>query len=682
MQKKDEQNINYDKSRLKTKNALSRFKNLISKYPDVEEIFRLSEEEKAWIEREIKNFGNIIASIRYKGFSFLDKVKWFRNKIAHATEDSTDEELKEIYSYFLTNADKIIEGLEKNIKKCDAKNKDERKFEKSITPSIGSKEEKKILIDALERSFDAENEEAHIEFPKTNYGNLMENVVSSIFSSPNFSKDYIMEHKGLLQNIKTDIFKWLKNLDDIISLKNPFIGEMAFIENLKYLPPTKIANQIDEVRENYTQVTSEISKEDKDIQQPEIAFDFYDKNVRSTLNLPQEVDGEDNSLHKLFSAEEVATKLEIVTRNLIKDMDIQLLQRKTKWELEKIESERVAFLTSLFEKINTFRKIEKLLTPFISNVGKLWDLSITQFRDYGFEVLQAFADMLQKDEALQELANILGRHTREEAKFEKEMREKIIISNEWKAHPSPRGMIEGITYSNDISNVLPSELALWKHPLTKPLFQLKFIKKELFCFKYTLKTKEKVVATELYEASVAKKEEKGPIIICVDTSGSMSGTPENIAKTIVFALAKIAIEEKRLCYLISFSSSIETMELTNWKDFNAIERLVDFLRMSFNGGTDASPALEHSVGLLQKENWKYADVLMMSDFVMDSLEVKIEEAIEAEKKKGTRFFSLVVGRSGNNSVIECFNENWAYNIEDKNRKHNLIRQLHSIKTRD
>ena len=360
-------------------------------------------------------------------------------------------------------------------------------------------------------------------------------------------------------------------------------------------------------------------------------------------------------------------------------MDASLLQRKTKWELEKIEEERKALFKTLLEKISNFIKIEKLLSPFINDLGRLWDLSIGQFNDYGFEILQTFASLLEKDEALQELASMLGRHSREEATIEKELREKIVVKNEWRAHPSPRGMIEGITYSNDVSSILPSELALWKHRTTKPLFKSKFMKKELLSFKYKLKKKENIEKVEFEEVAIGKKEEeKGPIIICVDTSGSMSGTPENIAKTIVFALAKIALKEKRRCYLISFSCNIETIELTDFKGGKSIEKLVAFLRMSFNGGTDASPALQHSLKLLQEEDWNCADVLVVSDFVMNNLPPELEEAINAEKEKETRFFSLVIGRSGNTSVIDCFSENWAYNLDDKDAKRNLIVQMRSV----
>lgn len=67
----------------------------------------------------------------------------------------------------------------------------------------------------------------------------------------------------------------------------------------------------------------------------------------------------------------------------------------------------------------------------------------------------------------------------------------------------------------------------------------------------------------------------------------MHGTPENIAKTVAFALAKIAVEQERLCYIISFSTDIETlevkpnedMELTNADGGNYLQKLVSFLHM-------------------------------------------------------------------------------------------------------
>jgi uncharacterized protein with von Willebrand factor type A (vWA) domain len=240
--------------------------------------------------------------------------------------------------------------------------------------------------------------------------------------------------------------------------------------------------------------------------------------------------------------------------------------------------------------------------PFIKNLGRLWDLSEGTFETSGFEIFDTFAKLLENDESLQELAKILGKQSRAQSTFEKELRDKVVIKSEWQPKNAYRGEINGLKYSNDISCVLPSELALLRNPATKKLFQLKFAQKQLLSYNYRTKEELKKQETEQEEVSVEKKEPKGPIIICVDTSGSMHGTPENIAKTITFALSKIAIEEERKCYLISFSTSIETLDLTDFSA-NPIGKLVQFLRMSFHGGTDATLALKHAVKMLSENEW-------------------------------------------------------------------------------
>lgn len=83
---------------------------------------------------------------------------------------------------------------------------------------------------------------------------------------------------------------------------------------------------------------------------------------------------------------------------------------------------------------------------------------------------------------------------------------------------------------------------------------------------------------------------QGPFIICVDTSGSMHGTAENVSKTLCFAILKIAIRDNRKCFLISYSTQLMTLNLTDFK--TSIDKLIEFLSMSFNGGTDATPAMQ------------------------------------------------------------------------------------------
>ena len=161
-----------------------------------------------------------------------------------------------------------------------------------------------------------------------------------------------------------------------------------------------------------------------------------------------------------------------------------------------------------------------------------------------------------------------------------------------------REEIIGIKLSKDLEFVLPSELALLSDPETEILFDLKFIESNLMCFEMQGLQPYKDMIEQDAEVS---DDSKGPMILCIDTSGSMNGTPEYIAKAIALYFATQSMKEKRKCFLINFSTSIETLELTNE---NGLKNIIDFLNMSFHGGTDVGPALSYALQLLEKESYK------------------------------------------------------------------------------
>ena len=99
------------------------------------------------------------------------------------------------------------------------------------------------------------------------------------------------------------------------------------------------------------------------------------------------------------------------------------------------------------------------------------------------------------------------------------------------------------------------------------------------------------------------------------------------------------------------------------------------------GGTDATPALKHSLEMLQKNAYKNADVLIISDFVMDTLPTDLVNSIEEEKNNNTCFYSWVIGSSGNQNTIKAFNHNWIYDTTNSNASRHLVEQLHEIKMR-
>lgn len=668
-------------SRIYCQKALTPIRAILEKYPEgIKDIHSISEEARAWIQIKVQQFRECIKKVY-----FPNKPVWWeamrisRNKIAHQEEDLSDSVLTSILSTVSSNLSKIEYDLLANIKRYRQDSKKKRRFENLTSSALGSESEKKQFVDAMEEYTNPNiPEDVRIEFPKNKYTELGASILKEI-SSQNNILEYERKHTGLSENIQTDILEWLEKVNKYLVKENPFVEEAIFIEGQKKKSVEEIASDISDekskIKYHYKRLPSISENKRGNISPSSLDFDFYKNAFNEQKKIKNDKEGKETVSWK--SKE----KLEILQRNFISDMEKNLVERKNKWEQEQIDELRKAFLNELFQKIEKFMRIEKLLSPFINNFGRLWDLSSGIFEERGFEIFDTFAKLLENDESLQELAKILGKQSRAQSTFEKELRDKVVIKSEWKPKNAYRGEISGIKYSNDISCVLPSELALLRNPATKKLFQLKFAQKQLLSYNYRTKDEIKKEITEQEEITVEKKDPKGPIIVCVDTSGSMHGTPENIAKTVTFALSKIAIEEERKCYLISFSTGIETLDLSDFSDGKSISKLVSFLQKSFNGGTDATPALNHSIEMLQKDGYKNADVLMISDFVMGDLSSSLIKAIETEKKNNTCFYSLVIGSSGNKNTIEAFNHNWLYDTSNPNATRHLVEQLHEIKQR-
>lgn len=196
------------------------------------------------------------------------------------------------------------------------------------------------------------------------------------------------------------------------------------------------------------------------------------------------------------------------------------------------------------------------------------------------------------------------------------------------ATPYAKEEICGVTLGRDLENVLPEELALIDDKDFHILFDLKFAENRLFCFE-----------KQSYESEgeVKKAQEKGVMILCVDTSGSMSGMPECVAKAIALFIAQRAVEFGRKCFLINFSIGIEMLDLS---PPNGLFELMRFLQMSFCGGTDALPALKAGIKKMRDDGYKNADLLMISDFVFSDYDFA---DLAQEKGDENKCYTLYIG---------------------------------------
>lgn len=194
--------------------------------------------------------------------------------------------------------------------------------------------------------------------------------------------------------------------------------------------------------------------------------------------------------------------------------------------------------------------------------------------------------------------------------------------------------IDRVESGDNLERVLPVELSM-----PEDLFFKRYATKELQQFSSPGKDKPRKIEEHRKDPRLTK----GPIIVSIDTSGSMSGQPEKIAFSLLKQLLSIAKKQKRPCFLISFSVRAKSIDLAKPRNWNKLD---NFLQNSFSGGTDGEQMLAEAIRVLQKGTFEMADILIISDFEfpvpIDSTKAKIEK----EKTLGTRFYGLKIGRGG------------------------------------
>ena len=613
-----------DRSREFSQEALQCIEEIQSKYKTCPVCEKLTNEENDALLFKIIKLGNAVAGTNYKKFSFYsDAVKYARNPTAHFTKNNPTV-INEIYKDVFSWLHRAKKELSENIEKSYSQNKDIRREEKFGT-AFSTEEKRKSFVDSIQSSYHNGHFYPNFTDSKENaLSNAALSVLNPVDPSQQELLDFAKSQTSLEESIKKDIVEWTEKTNKILEKENPFVEETVFNQQIDSVSPQNLQTEIKKYISSYNKTQS---------------VKTYKTNI--DLNFYQ------NSFEKNISTEK-----------------------------KKKSEKAIAEDNEILEK---FKKIFERLKSFTKNFGRLWDLAQGELNDNGFDILEKYAELLQDDEGLTALAEMIGRHHEEEQEFHKESRAKIVVETVYNPEPAYKGEIAGLRLSDSLLDALPSELALYNNPSTRQIFKMKYAQKQLLSYLYTRNIEYQKTHEELEEVEVGETiGHKGPMIICVDTSGSMHGTPERVAKTVAFALAQKSLEEERGCYLISFSTGIETMDLSSFNSIDGITNLVKFLRMSFNGGTDANPALNHSVKLLEEKEWKNADVLMISDFVMGTLAPRLEEKIKAQQKKKCRFFSLAVTSGGNNAVISTFDKNWIYDTSSKDSSKKLVRQLEEI----
>ncbi len=511
--------------------------------------------------------------------------------------------------------------------------------------TILNREERGLIADYLSKVVDGIHPQVSIYSTIEPYRKQIDDIFSdkvlleTVHNQPEIARQVSQEIITLFQTSRREY-----------RVSNPYAEEESAVDNWTRMPAEII---IQKSQELFVDIRKRYSDE-------EFPLGFYEKQFK----------GDFRDLLKNKG------KGEALVESILADWSSRVTEKEMKYEMNLIDKARAEYCKQLYKRIDEFRKLIEALSPFTNELGRLWDLSTGLWRRTNLDILKRYSDFLEHEQSIKDLAEMLGRFDAAESDLQEEEITKKVFETEWKLEHAAKAELVGVHESDDLNNLIPTELAFLADHTTEIQFYKKFAEKKLMSWEYQSMMFSEKETTITERAKTPKKKEKGPIIICVDTSGSMHGVPETIAKTVAFAILRIALRDKRACYLISFSTSIMTLKLNALQE--SLEQLIEFLGMSFYGGTDPEPALREALVQMEREQYRNADVLVVSDFIMDSLSKKMVNDIEEAKKRNNKFHSLVLSSSANQSTLATFDHNWFYDLNGRSRLKELVGKIREI----
>ena len=279
-------------------------------------------------------------------------------------------------------------------------------------------------------------------------------------------------------------------------------------------------------------------------------------------------------------------------------------------------------------------------------------LQLTQSPELRIKIRQ-LSQVMRKNRIVRELNEVLGRKQADEQRLYRAMQGAVPVAMLRSATHSD---IVGITDGNNLNALLPIEYCYMSDDKLESIFYRRYAEKKLAVFDAVSRQTEFIEASSFQGHDLQNRAKHGPFVVCVDTSASMEGERELLSKAIVLSLALIADKLRRPCRVVLFSDQTEVIELNNL--YTDLPLLESFLCNAFHGGSGMSSAMKESVEALMHEDFRYADLLWLSDFEMPSLSPVWIQYIDELKQKGMRLYAVCFGHRAEVSYIRQSDRVW------------------------
>jgi uncharacterized protein with von Willebrand factor type A (vWA) domain len=344
----------------------------------------------------------------------------------------------------------------------------------------------------------------------------------------------------------------------------------------------------------------------------------------------------------------------------------QQVMRTLLWHLDRIvdHQPRLARAAAIGRVASEFREawqielhgIEEALALLrdLGDVALRWDELRGRLRSREWHEAQRLAALMARLPALAELLRRLGRRRR--ALHERRAPPPATsdgarrVPLRWVETrlPDAPGEIRGIRFSDRIERLLGSELAQARHAVLHKLWRARRAEGRLLAWDSEAvlfdRRPDPLAVPHSAEAPTPPLPlEHGPIIVALDTSGSMRGAPENLAKAIALEAFRVAQRERRACKLLAFGGPDELLERDLAPDRAGLDALLDLIGQGFDGGTDVQAPIERAIHRVHEARWGSADLVIVSDGEFGCTAATLAQLDAARDELGLRVQGILLG---------------------------------------
>jgi uncharacterized protein with von Willebrand factor type A (vWA) domain len=209
----------------------------------------------------------------------------------------------------------------------------------------------------------------------------------------------------------------------------------------------------------------------------------------------------------------------------------------------------------------------------------------------------------------------------------------------------PPGRLDGVRHSRDIARMTGADSAMLHHPTLRRWWKARFAEAQLLTYddRLPLPQRGPQAPQDTPLAPTQARRQQGPMIACLDTSGSMRGAPENVAKACVLQTLRTASAQRRDARLLAFGGQGELLDRALSLDAQGLQTLLETLAQGFDGGTDVQTPIERAIAHVQSAQWRDADILIVSDGEFGITRSGLQSLRHAKARLGLRVHGILIG---------------------------------------